>query len=74
MVKIDFEDFSSNRFGRIATLAKRFLQHRDDLIRFFDQCVDEQSNKLVLAVSDYLLSDWMKMCCQSYCVVRELFI
>ena len=44
--KIDFEDFSSNRFGRIATLAKRFLQHREDLIHFFEQCVDEHSNKL----------------------------
>ena len=28
----------------------------------------------VLAVSDYLLSDWMKMCCQVYCVVGEMFI
>ena len=43
---LDFEDFSSNRFGRTATLAKRFLQHRDDLIQFFDQCVDEHANKL----------------------------
>ena len=85
---IDFEDFSSNRFGRIATLAKRFLQHRDDLIKFFEQCVDEHSNKLgkdasflkmsgvhafflVLAVSDYLLSDWMKMCCQVYLYCRR---
>jgi hypothetical protein len=44
--KIDLEDFSSNRFGRIATLAKRFLQHREDLIGFLEQCVDEHSNKL----------------------------
>jgi hypothetical protein len=36
----------ATRFGRIATLAKRFLQHREDLIRFFDQCVDEHANKL----------------------------
>ena len=44
--KIDFEDFTSNRFDRIATLANRFLQHREDLIPFFEQCVDEHSNKL----------------------------
>ena len=44
--KLDFEDFSSNRFGRTSTLAKRFLQHRDDLIQFFEQCVDENANKL----------------------------
>ena len=65
--------------------AKRFLQHRDDLVQFFDQCVDEHANKLgnysfyqifgklhisnvclVLAVSDYLISDWMIKCCQVY--------
>lgn len=28
----------------------------------------------VLAVSDYLVSDWMFKCCQVYCVVGELFI
>ena len=44
--KIDFEDFSSNRFGRIAVLAKRFLQNREDFIKFFEQCVDEHANKL----------------------------
>ena len=29
---------------------------------------------LVLAVADYLVSDWMKMCCQVYCVIGEIFI
>ena len=28
----------------------------------------------VLAVSDYLVSDWMFKCCQVYCVVGELFV
>ena len=28
----------------------------------------------MLAVSDYLLSDWMMMCCQVYCTVGAMFI
>ena len=52
--KLDFEDFSSNRFGRTSTLAKRFLQHRDDLIQFFEQCVDENANKLGNIVSLFI--------------------
>ena len=70
----DFKGFSSNRFGRTAHLAKLFVQHRDDLVSFFDQCVDEQANKLVLAVSNYVVSDWLFMCAQAYCTVGELFI
>ena len=50
--KMEFEDFSSNRFGRTSTLAKRFLQHRDDLIQFFEQCVEyEHANKLSIKSS-----------------------
>ena len=28
----------------------------------------------MLAVSDYLLSDWMMMCCKAYCVIVDMFI
>ena len=69
-----FKGFSSNRFGRTVTLAKMFLEHRDDLVKFFDQCVDENANKLVLAVSGYITSDWMFMCSKAYCMIGDMFI
>ena len=69
-----FKGFSSNRFGRTVTLAKLFVEHRDDLVQFFDQCVDENANKLVLAVSGYITSDWMLMCSKAYSLIGEMFI
>ena len=45
-----FKGFQSNRFGRTPELARIFLLHRDELIRFFEETVEENSNLLVLAL------------------------
>ena len=65
-VKDTFKGFQSNRIGRIAHLASLFIQHRNDLISFFDEVVDENSNRLVLCLFDYLRSGWFKTGCEIY--------
>ena len=68
----DFKGFQSNRFGRTPELASLFLVHRDDLIRFFDETVDENSNMLVLALSQYINSEWFQLGCKIYNVFDDL--
>ena len=41
----EFKGFKSNRFGRRAYLAELFIEQRADLIHFFDESVDENSNR-----------------------------
>ena len=53
-----FKGFTANRFGRIAQIANRFLKMKDQVLKFLDSVVDINSNKLVLAVSVYIQSDW----------------
>ena len=57
-----FKGFVSNRFGRIGELSNLFLDHEKAIDAFFNNQVDEHSNKLVLAVSCYYNSEWFKMC------------
>jgi hypothetical protein len=59
-----FKGFTANRFGRIAYLAKTFLEHRDHIVRYFDQAVDTNSNRLLLAVSTYIDNDWFRLCAE----------
>ena len=49
-----FHGFTANRFGRIAEIAKEFLARKDSIMQFFDECVNINSSKLVLAVSTYI--------------------
>ena len=70
----NFYGFSQNRFGRTAALAGMFLKHKSDLLRFFAEVVDENSNKLVLAVSTYIESDWFYTGCQVYDFFGSLLI
>ena len=62
----DFKGFQSNRFGRTSFLASLYLEHQQDLLRFFDEEVDENSNKLVLALTAYFKSDWFTIGCKVY--------
>ena len=69
-----FKGFTANRFGRIAQIANQFLKLKDQIIRFFDTVVDINSNKLVLAVSVYIQSDWFSLCCELYGKIADLVI
>ena len=52
-----FKGFVSNRFGRIAEIAKYFIDNKCAILKFFRERVDEHSNQLVLAVSVYIVSE-----------------
>ena len=69
-----FKGFKSNRFGRIALIAKQYLNLRENILAFFESCVDENSNKLVLAVSTYIESEWFLICTEVYSELADLFI
>ena len=69
-----FLGFSGNRFGRNLQLVDTFLPHRQDLLEFFDEYVDEVSNKLVLAVSKYIKCQWFKLSCEAYSYIGKIFI
>ena len=72
--KVSFKGFQSNRIGRIAFLASLFLEHKKDLLKFFEETVDENSNKLVLALSDYMSSEWFSTGCEIYKSIGNLII
>ena len=72
--KDSFKGFQSNRIGRIAFLASLYLEHKNDLLKFFEETVDENSNRLVLALSDYMSSDWFSTGCEVYKSIENLII
>ena len=59
-----FKGFRENRFGRIGEISEAITTHGDLVHRFFDEQVNEHQNKLVLAVSAYINSDWFMICCK----------
>ena len=69
-----FKGYSENRFGMKSYLAKLFLHQKEDLQKFFEHVVDENSNKLVLAVSTFINSEWFVMCCQVYTKFHDILI
>ena len=54
VTKNEFKGFISNRFGRIGELSHLLIDHLQHIRDFFEEYVDENSNKLVLAVHTYL--------------------
>ena len=64
LLKDSFHGFQSNRFGRIGELSHCVVLHKPILDAFFDKQVDENANKLVLAVFCYLKSQWFVLCCE----------
>ena len=69
-----FKGFKANRLGRIAQIANQFLKMKDQVLQFVDSVVDINSNKLVLAVSVYIQSDWFSLCCELYRKIADLVI
>lgn len=69
-----FKGFKANRFGRLAEIAKEFIDRRQSILSFFDSIVDANSNKLVLAVSTYIQNDWFVLCSEVYSEIGELII
>ena len=61
-----FHGFTANRFGRIAEIAKEFVARIDSIIQFFEECVNINSNKLVMAVGTYIQNNWFHLCCRVY--------
>ena len=49
-----FKGFQSNRFGRMGYLASLFVAQHHEIQDFWTECIDEHSNKLVLAVTAYI--------------------
>ena len=70
----DFKGFQTNRFGRTSFLASLYLKHQQDLTRYFDEEVDENSNRLVLALTAYFQSDWFTMGCRVYSTFESIII
>ena len=63
-LKNEFKGFISNRFGRVGELSHMVIKHIDHIREFFDEFVDENANKLVLAVDSYIKSEWFLTCCE----------
>ena len=61
-------------FGRIAELSRQFVQHREKIIQFFEDIVGENSNKLVLAVAEYIRYEWFLVCSTIYSKLDQLMI
>ena len=64
LLKSGFKGFQTNRFGRSGSLSQTYVDHEPLLHQFFEQWVDEQSNKLHLACLAYLSSSWSLTCCR----------
>ena len=66
--------FVAHRFGRIAELSREYISHKSQITKFFDDVVDENSNKLVLAVSIYIQNEWFFECTKLYAKPGDLII
>lgn len=69
-----FRGFVANRFGRVSELATQFLRLKSTIQDFFDSVVDENSNKLVLAVSTFTENAWFSCCCEVYSLLGQIVI
>ena len=56
-LKNKFKGFTSNRFGGLGELSAFFLTHKAEIDQFFEDIVDVNANKLVLAVYSFYTSD-----------------
>ena len=64
LLKHGFQKFSSNRFGRLLSLAEIFVENKPMIVKFYEEQVDQHANKLFLACYSYLNSSWFNLCCE----------
>ena len=64
LLKHGFQKFSSNRFGRLLSLAEIFVENKPMIVKFYEEQVDQHANKLFLACYSYLNSSWFSLCCE----------
>ena len=69
-----FKGLQANRFGKIASNAKTFLEYETAITEFFEEVVDDSDNKLVTACAHYIRNRWFKICCEVYVFIAELII
>ena len=74
LLKTGFKKFVSNRFGRMSSLSKTFIQHKPLLDKFFHDAVDENCNKLWMASYCYLNSTWFYTSCKVASYFFEMII
>ena len=74
LLKNGFTKFVSNRFGRLASLSKIYIQHKNLLEKFFSEAVDEHSNRLWMASYCYLKSEWFYTCCKVATKFHDLLV
>ena len=56
--KNKFKGFQGHRFGRIGEISEAVTAQHGSVESFFEEQIDENQNKLVLAVAAYIQSEW----------------
>ena len=75
LLKQQFKGFGGgNRFGRVSYLAKIYIDHHPLLIKFFEDVVIVNQNKLFSACNAYIHSDWFFMCCKISSVFNSALV
>ena len=60
--KNKFKGFQGNRLGRIGEISEAVTAQHGLVEFFFEEQIDENQNKLVLAVAAYIQSEWFLLC------------
>ena len=60
--------------GGFTEIAEKFLANQQLILDFFESVVDQNGNKLVLAVATYIQSDWFICCSEVYSELGKLII
>ena len=64
-LKAQFKGFGGgNRFGRVSYLAQTYVCHHPILVKFFEEVVNINQNKLFSACNAYIQSEWFLLCCR----------
>ena len=66
--------FVTNRFGRIAEMAKEFLARKDSIMNFFNLIVDANANKMVFPISSCIDNEWFGYCTKIYKELGKMII
>ena len=74
-LKAQFKGFGGgNRFGRVSYLAQTFVNHHPILVKFFENVVNVNQNKLFCACNAYIQSEWFLLCCRISSVFNSALV